>query len=183
MNATATSKNTFPEIQRKKSRVFIWFLKGFLGVGFTYLLLQYLFSISPSYDWVYNALLKQNMQLINQYPDVSFEQKMALKLGASYEYLYYIKQQTPPDAVILYPSADAFRVKGNPFTQEIHNKLFATRFLYPRRLVQREELQKSPYADKITHVAIVNGVGLDLLPYQADSTIQHAVLPLYPNKN
>lgn len=183
MNAIPPKKIASPESQKNKASYFVWTLKGMLGISLIYLILQCLFSINPSYDWVYNSLLKSNMQLINQYPDVSFEQKMALKLGASYEYLYYIKQQTPPDAVILYPSADAFRVKGNPFTQEIHNKLFATRFLYPRRLVQREELQKSPYADKITHVAIVNGVGLDLLPYQADSTIQHAVLPLYPNKN
>ena len=181
MNITPKKKTEPSSKTSEHNNKFIsWTLKGILSTGLVVLFLKYLFSISPAYDWVYNGLLKQNMQLINKYPDVSYEQKMALKLGASYEYLYYVRQQTPEDAIILYPSADAFRMKGNPFTQEIHNKLFATRFLYPRRLIQREELEKSPYAEKITHVAIVNGVGRDFLPYPVDSTMQHAVLTLHP---
>ena len=66
--------------------------------------------------------------------------------------------------------------------REIGNKLYATRFLYPRLLILESELEESRYADRITHVAIVNGEGKDRLPYQVDPEIQHAVLPVVQPK-
>ena len=53
---------------------------------------------------------------------------MKMKLGVDYDYLLFIKQATPENAVILYPSQEAFLKKGSPFKREIGNKLYATRF-------------------------------------------------------
>ncbi|MDR0962202.1 MAG: hypothetical protein LBM62_06570 [Mediterranea sp.] len=145
------------------------------------LLVSYALTKQPAYHWVYSGLLKQNMELIRKHPKATFDQKMQMKLGASYEYLLYIKQETPKDAVILYPTVRAFKKAGSPFTQEIFNKIYATRFLYPRKLVTEDELTTNKYADKITHVAIVNGEGRQHLSYPVDSTYQHAVLPVTPH--
>ncbi len=160
----------------------IWFLKNIFLLTIAYIVVNLAFSKQPAYNWVYNQLLKENMKLIRSYPDLSYDQKMQMKLGASYEYLLFLKQTTPEDAIILYPNPKAFKKEGSPFTQEIFNKIYATRFLYPRKLVLENEIEQSKYADKITHVAIVNGEGKDKLPYPIDSTFQHGVLPLKPQK-
>lgn len=160
----------------------VWLARNVLFMGLALLLVKYVLTEQPAYRWVYRELLKKNMEAIKKYPDLTFEQKMQMKLGVDYEYLLFIRQATPENAVILYPSAEAFRKKGSPFKQEIYNKLYATRFLYPRRLVSEDELQDGVYAGKITHVAIVNGEGADKLPYPVDPDIRHGVLPVLQRK-
>ncbi len=161
----------------------IWLLKNILFLFIVVLLVKYTFSKQPAYNWVYNGLLKGNMEMIRKYPNLTYDQKMQYKLGASYEYLLFLKQHTPENAVILYPSSKAFRKKDSPFTQNIDNKIYAIRFLYPRKLILESDLENSIYADKITHVAIVNGEGIDKLPYPVNMEIQHGVLPVIPQKN
>ena len=92
----------------------------------------------------------------------------------------YQSQATPENAVILYPDSKDFREKGSPFTQNIDNKIYATRFLYPRKLILESERKTGKYKNEITHVAIVNGKGMEKLPYPVDTEFQHGVLPLKP---
>lgn len=157
-----------------------WLLKNVSFLILAILLVSYALSKQPGYHWVYFGLLKGNMETIKKYPELTYEQKMQMKLGTSYGYLLYIKQSTPENAVILYPPASAFRTKDSPFTQNIDNKIYATRFLYPRKLVLESELPMSKYANQITHIAIVNGIGKDKLTYPVDSTVQHGVYPINP---
>lgn len=157
-------------------------LKNILFLAIALFVVEYMFSKHPGYRWVYKDMLKGNMKIIREHPKLSFEQKMQMKLGASYEYLLFIKKSTPEDAVILYPSKRAFTKENSPFVQEIYNKTYATRFLHPRKLVLEEELNQNKYADKITHVAIVNKEGADKLPYPVDPEIQHTVLPVVAPK-
>lgn len=158
------------------------FVKDVCFLILSLFLVSYLFLKQPGYNWVYFGLLKKNMETIKKYPNLTFEQKMQMKLGTSYEYLLYLKRATPENAVILYPESRAFREKGSPFTQNIDNKIYATRFLYPRKLVLESELETSKYANKITHVAIVNGKGKEKLSYPVDSAFQHGILPVNPIK-
>lgn len=158
-----------------------WLLKNVLFLILALLLVKYTFSEHPTYRWVYHDLLKGNMKTIKEHPKLTFEQKMRMKLGADYDYLLFLQRATPENAIILYPSQEAFSKKGSPFTQ-IYNKMYAIRFLYPRKLVLENELNISKYADKITHVAIVNGEGRDKLSYPTDSAYQHGVLPVTPKK-
>lgn len=159
-----------------------WMAKNALFMVLALLLVRYALTEQPTYRWVYSSLLKKNMATIRKYPKLTFDEKMQMKLGADYDYLHFVRQATPENAVILYPSPEAFRKKGSPFKQEISNKLYATRFLYPRLLVLESELEGSVLADKITHVAIVNGEGKEKLPYPVDPEIQFAVLPVVQQK-
>jgi hypothetical protein len=154
-----------------------WILRNIFLLFCAVLLTKCLFSGHSSYRWTL-GMLKNSTAFIRNNPSISFNEKMYVKLGKSYDYLYMIRQNTPPDAVILYPSQKAFQKKDSPFTQEIYNKMYATRFLYPRKLVQPDELQTNEYANQINYVAIVNGVGANYLPYPVDSTLQTAVLPI-----
>lgn len=160
----------------------VWLIKNVSFFVLALLAVRCTLLKHPTYHWVYSGLLKENMEMIKKYPDLTFEEKMQMKLGADYEYLHVIRQSTPPNAVILYPSQKAFQKEGSPFRQEIYNKLYATRFLYPRRLVSESQLKDSIYVDKITHIAIVNGEGIDKLSYKVDSTIVHAILPVTRQK-
>lgn len=75
------------------------------------LLIYTLFCHFPAYHWVYADLLKKNMAQKKRYPHLTFDQKMQIKLGADYQYLMYLREATPQNAIILYPSATAFHKK------------------------------------------------------------------------
>lgn len=137
-------------------------------------------EVQPGYNWSYYSLLKGNMALIRANPNLTTAQKNEQKLGNDYAYLQFIRNSTPEDAVILYPSHEDFFPEGveSPFKQDISNKIWGLRFLYPRKLVLPSEMESNRYAKDITHVAIVNGRGYERLNYEVDSSIEHGVLPL-----
>ncbi|MDR0769362.1 MAG: hypothetical protein LBE71_05615, partial [Dysgonamonadaceae bacterium] len=66
----------------------------------------------------------------------------------------------------------------SPFKQDVSNKLWALRVLYPRKLVTPSEMETNRYAKDITHVAIVNGRGYERLDYQVENPVTHGVLPV-----
>jgi hypothetical protein len=133
------------------------------------------------YQQIYH-ILKGNMAFIRQFPGKTNEQRLEVKLGMSYTYLQFIKRQTPEDAVILYPDWREFFPEGveSPFNGEITNKIWATRFLYPRKIVLSSERDKNRYGKHITHVAIVNGTGFEKVNYPVAAKFEHGVLPFNP---
>ncbi len=172
-----TGKNKkAPDRKRISGVNIVWILKNIVFMMLVLGLVKYAFSKQPSYRWMYHEMLRSNMEFIYQHPRLRFEEKMLIKLGADYEYLLFLKQSTPENAVILYPSGKAFHKKGSPFTHDIENKIYSTRFLYPRKIVLESEMKSSKYAGKITHVAIVNGEGPANISYPADINIQNGVL-------
>ncbi|MEG1685127.1 MAG: hypothetical protein RR319_04180 [Bacteroides sp.] len=168
--------------QYSSSEYFRWILKNGILALIAYFLVFKLIDIQPGYNWIYNGLLKGNMEIIKEYPNITDDQKWEYKLGSTYTYLRFLKENTPPDAIILYPDANAFfpKDKEKMFTGEPYNKMLALRFLYPRKLIIPSEIGKSHYASKATHVAIVNGFGYDKLNYQPEHKIEHGVLPINP---
>ncbi|MDR1644745.1 MAG: hypothetical protein LBS05_02810 [Tannerellaceae bacterium] len=143
-------------------------------------LLSKCLEVQQGYNWAYHSLLKGNMATIRAYPNLTIEQRNEQKLGNDYAYLQFVKNSTPEDAVILYPAREDFFPEGieSPFKQDIANKTFGLRFLYPRKLVLPSEMETNRYAKDITHVAIVNGRGLERLKYEIETPIEHGVLPL-----
>ncbi len=154
-----------------------WLVKNIVLLFIAILVVHYTFSKQSGYNWVYTSLLKANMEQIKKYPELTFDEKMTMKLGASYQYLLFIKENTEENAVILYPSAAAFQKEGSPFTHEIYNRIYATRFLHPRKLIYEEELGTSVFSNRLTHIAIVNGVGYKRINFPLDSTVQHTIIP------
>ena len=135
----------------------------------------------PGYRWVYYGPLREGFRTVLEHPRLTLEERYALRLGASYDFMRFLKASTPENAVILYPGRDAFcpKEKESPFKEETYNKIWATRFLYPRKLVIPSEQGESPWRDSVTHVAVIFGWGLDYLPYKLEQPIEHGVLPLH----
>lgn len=139
--------------------------------------------LNPAYTWVKESYLKSNKMIADQYPDASFDDRMSIKLGADYNYLIFLRDNTPENAVIYYPSSGDFRashpaVQQNPFNGKLNDKLTAVRILYPRKVVTENEYGKTSWTKKITHVAIVNGKNLEKVPYKVADTYINGILPV-----
>lgn len=161
-----------------------WIFKNVISILVAIGAIYYVFDVAKGYNWTYYNLLRKNVQFITKNPKLNFDQKMIYKFGASYEYIMHLKMRTPKDAVILYPGPEAFTKEGSPFqSKDIINKRSAIRFLYPRKLILESELDKSAYSDKITHIAIANGIGFDKVPYEVEEKFDHGILPVQPLEN
>jgi hypothetical protein len=160
--------------------LFIWIVKNIGAVIAAGFFLFQCVDKQQSYHWAYNSLLKGNMATIRKYPNATLDERAEMKLGFDYTYLQFLKKETPEDAVILYPDGKDFFPEGeeSPFKQDVSNKMWALRFLYPRKLVLPSEMETNCYAKDITHVAIVNGRGYERVEYKIANPFTHGVLPI-----
>lgn len=165
-NSTTSKKNT-PSTKKgtatpqKEGISFSWVAKNIFAVVIVlFLLNKFVLDVQPGYNWAYN-MLQKNLETIRHYSRTTTDNRFEMKLGLSHVYLRYVKESTPENAVILLPGKEAFYPEGEEriFSGEPYNKLWAIRFLYPRRVIIPSELGKTPWSEKITHVAIVNGRG------------------------
>lgn len=169
-----------------KRDVFTWLWRNLLLAVVAWILI----ALGPrqmfGYSWVEQNYLKENIDFIRKYNYLTTEQRLETKLGVDYNYLLYLRDNTPSDAVIYYPSSGDFLKDQNPddlakFNGKLCDKLSAVRVLYPRKVVVESEWGKTSWSKKVTHIAIVNGQNLDKITYPIAPDIQHTVLPVKPN--
>lgn len=142
--------------------------------------------LNDAYNWMWNVYLKQNTKILQSFgkaSKTSMDDRMKMKLGEDYQYVMFLRDATPTNAVVFYPSLTDFTtvMPGNeksPFTGILTDKLSAIRILYPRRVVQKNEMGRTPWSFKITHVAIVNRRNADVLPYPVPQDYYIGILPM-----
>jgi hypothetical protein len=162
----------------------VWIFKNIIVGVFACFMVQYLIGSYKSYDWAYNDLMKGNYKTLRKYSHLSLDQKWEAKLGFDFTYWKYLRDNTPEDAVILYPTYDLFSPEGKKSNfKNAASKMQATRFLHPRKLVYHNEIEASRYGKIITHVAIVNGWGYEYLEYPVASKAEITVLPVRQPQN
>ena len=164
MKNSITSKKNTPSTKKgtatpqKEGISFSWVAKNIFAVVIVlFLLNKFVLDVQPGYNWAYN-MLQKNLETIRHYSRTTTDNRFEMKLGLSHVYLRYVKESTPENAVILLPGKEAF---------------------YPRRVIIPSELGKTPWSEKITHVAIVNGRGYEYLDYEVEQKAPHAVLPMH----
>jgi len=167
-------------IRQRGNNATFWLNILFLFVAFAFI--KGAVMKQEGYHWVIE-MLSGNMKMVHQYSNLTIAQRSEIKIGSTYAYYKYIKDNTPKDAVIYLPGRDAFFPKDvkSPFTGDPFNKLWATRFLYPRKIVIPSEMGHSAYSGKLTHVAIVNGIGFEILSYVVPEHFSCGVLPVNMN--
>ena len=81
------------------------------------------------------------------------------------------------------PADSEFFPKGEKpmFEKSINTLGWSSYFLYPRRLVSPKE-PHTPLYKKATHMAFVNGLGYERLPYKVDKPYRYGILPINQQK-
>lgn len=151
-------------------------------VGVIFLALLYMnLNDHQGYSFLLRTL-QANYESISENRKATLSQRYAMKLRSGYLVYARLAANTPPDAVIYLPGKSALEAdkNGANFHGNTFTKGWALRFLYPRKVVLESEYDTSIYTPQITHVAIVNGVGAEKLPYKLSSVPAFGVLPIDP---
>ena len=163
---------------------FTWWMKNLLIAAVVYMLCPSLVKSNLGYEWLIDGYAKSNLEAVRQIEGFTNDQKLEAKLGYDYAFIEMIRRTTPENAVVFYPSREDFTDKaastGISFSGNLCDKLSAVRFLYPRKIVIKQELNKTSWSKKLTHVAIVNGHWRELLPYKVSDAALITVLPTSP---
>jgi hypothetical protein len=177
---TMSIKNTIKQAYHGKLLILV---RNLCAATITLLVLDAVCHFNVAYGWVWNVYIQANLRDVSSLPHASLDERLTIKLGEDYQYLIFVRDATPTNAVIFYPSLADFTtvLPGNdksPFSGKLTDKLSAIRILYPRRIVMEDEMGRTPWSFKITNVAIVNRRNIDKLPYQVPSHYYIGVLPM-----
>ncbi len=131
------------------------------------------------YGWTYKNLLVENIKFaLGKYGELDVHQKYVVKMKDNYQYIKLVKDNTPEDAIILFPDRKHFNTERS--TMKLSNQLshpgYISFFLYPRKVIY--DNRESIYKDKYTHVAILDYWGYDKLNYKIDSPVEYTILPV-----
>jgi hypothetical protein len=154
-----------------------------------------------SYNWVYNSLLKDGYkycglvqnEINNRTQGVSdpkmkrqiaYDTKYEAKIGTEFMILKMIRDNTPPNAIILFPPPLILTQKTTELTlrYEIGMKPWASHFLYPRTIVYEQEKGKNPFYEKAQYIFVLHGWGFDHLDYEPKQRNQVDILPLHKSQ-
>jgi hypothetical protein len=133
----------------------------FLIASFFLVLLVY--KNFPSYTWVKDELIKENLKLIKKYSRLSLDERIEAKVGFDYSIIRIIKDGTPSNAVILMPpiavcSDIRTRQKASKLNGGgIQNRIWCDYYLFPRKVVYYDSSNASPI--NAQYLAVLGGWG------------------------
>jgi hypothetical protein len=155
----------------------------------------------PAYNWVYNSLLKDGYTYCGMVQheidnrtrgindpaikrQIAFDTKYEAKVGTEFLVLKEIRDNTPPNAIILFPPPIVLTQKTSYLTlrYEIGMKPWASHFLYPRTIVYEQEKGKNPFYDKAQYIFILHGWGFDHLDYEPQQRNLVDILPIHKSQ-
>lgn len=155
----------------------------------------------PAYDWVYNSLLKDGYKycgMVQKEIDnrtrgvsdpavkrqIAYDTKYEAKVGTEFMILKSIRDNTPPNAIILFPPPLVLTQKTTYLTlrYEIGMKAWASHFLYPRTIVYEQEKGKNPFYDKAQYIFVLHGWGFDHLDYEPQQRNLVDILPIHQSQ-
>jgi hypothetical protein len=115
---------------------------------------------------------------------IAYDTKYEAKIGTEFMILKEIRDNTPPNAVILFPPPLILTQKTSYLTlrYEIGMKPWASHFLYPRTIVYEQEKGKNPFYEKAQYIFILHGWGFDYLDYEPKQRNLVDILPLHKSK-
>lgn len=160
-------------------------VKNFMILGGILLLVNTLKEENQGYKWVADVLIAKTPEQLEKYKNLTYDQKMEGKLGFAYKYFKFINDNTPEDAIILFPPDTIIRPKG-----QVHhtkkgmngystNPKWVSYFIYPRKVVYEDRKDEHPELYKnATHVAVMNTWGYEKLPYRVRQKSQFSVMPM-----
>jgi len=150
-------------------------LFNFLGVIVSVMIIYILFNSVQGYDWLYNTMLKGNLETIAKYPDLTIQQRYEAKWGSEIAYVNQIKNKTPDSAIILIPPRKLLTQVGFKSWQDIP---WLTYFLYPRQIIYDDDKDSSSIYKQANYLVAINGWGIEKLNYRPEKPEGFMILPL-----
>lgn len=133
-----------------------------LVVSFFFVMVVY--KNVPSYTWVKDELIKENLKMIKKYSKFSFDDRIEAKIGFDYAVLRIIKNGTPENATILMPPVQfcntlrannkASKLNGGG----IQSTLWCEYFLFPRKVVHYDST-RTKEENLQQYLAVLGGWG------------------------
>lgn len=152
-----SAANVPPPVQIQRKGIPFHFNVIALAVSFFFVL--FLYKNFPSYQWLKDELIKENLKMIKKYPRLGMDEKLQAKIGYDYAVLKMIKDSTPVDAIILFPPKDTCAaIRAAEKAQNLNgggiaSKLWCDYYLYPRKVVY--ESSNDPNESKVDFYAIL----------------------------
>jgi hypothetical protein len=149
--------------------------------------------MNSGYDWLYNTMLKANLETIEKNPDKTLLEKYELKWGPG-EILFVnqIKTVVPDTATVLLPPRSIFKQVGYVMTQtgpivqridqpncknfSMSDVAWISYFLYPRKIVFADSTGSS--VKGAAYIVSIAGWGLDRVKYPVEKPESFMVLPI-----
>jgi hypothetical protein len=162
------------------------FLKNvFVLIGF-FSVIYLLTAHVQGYIWLKERFIKGNLEKQEKFHGLTESDQYIAYFKFNYQFLAFIKENTADTAIVLMPP-DSIIMPENAKTafttdkksQSVLNKVWASYFIYPRKLVyQREEGELLGF-DSYNHVACIDGWGYDYLDYHVPKKqrAQYQILP------
>ena len=152
-----------------------------IAIFFIFFIFLFLLQID-GYKFTVDKIIINSIAFMISKPDLSYEQKSAVKNGKDFQYLDFIKTKTPENSTILMPSEDMIFPKGRAHIFNkgsawgIKNKAWSQYYLYPRKLIYVDELTPSQM-QQFDYVAIVNSFGYEYLNYTPRKRVRIGIMP------
>lgn len=202
----STGKPIPPPTLDKAASSGSWFAFLFKPYNLLFGLIAILFLVwcnknVTSYNWVYNGLLKDGYKYCGVVQDeinkrtqtvsnpamkrqIAYDTKYEAKIGTDFMILKMIRDNTPQNAIILFPPPLILTQKTTYLTlrYEIGMKPWASHFLYPRTIVYEQEKGKNPFYDKAQYIFVLHGWGFDHLDYEPKQRNAVDILPLHKSQ-
>jgi hypothetical protein len=155
-------------------------------------------DLLSGYSWVF-SMVGSNLEAIEQYEEQARKQgrkfgtpeKWETKLQYQYTYLHSIIENTPEDAVILFPPEEHIKkakiqqrdAAGNVSEKKafvfLHSLAWTSYFLYPRQAIFEDEVETNPSLyKKATHVAIIDNWGYHKLKFAPTNRLPYTIISL-----
>ncbi|MDR3269583.1 MAG: hypothetical protein LBT83_11040 [Tannerella sp.] len=152
-------------------------LRSILVAGVVALGINLSVTQNSGYAWT-RQHLESNWDFIRQHSNATPDERLQTKLGFDYGFLNFIRQNTPEDAVILFPLPEHVTEKsGNmQLTDNVTTKMWVTHFVYPRRILYKNEAETNPLYNEVTHVAVCASHGYEDLNYRVQQQPAFTVL-------
>ena len=82
-----------------------FWIRNVAALLLVFLVIKALVGSFGGYPWLL-SMLRSNAELIHRYPNLTTRQKNEAKQGFPFSFMDFVKVNTPPDAVILFPPRD-----------------------------------------------------------------------------
>lgn len=184
MKKKTNKPNTISEQVEENTKGISTNINIFLFI-FTVIFLIVLYNKNESYKWMYEQMLKGNIDFIKENPDLTYDQKIESKFQLDYSVLKTIKDQTPENAIIIFPTRKILdtvrKVNKLPNRNEnFLNKDWVEYYIFPRKIIFSEDKNSSKLQP--TFALILGGMGYENLNYQVQSEQRKFLEVLLINK-